>query len=304
MKRTELKKLFEKGRITKSKFIKRMHNAHSALYDYVDLIGSSDISKLEISGSGVVADIGREHVRMLCTQEDERVIPFEILNFGSFEARELEILAGLCKGKGTLFDIGANVGWYSLNLAKRFPALRVFSFEPVPATYKTLRANIALNGLSNIHTFNHGLSDRRGKTSFFVDPSCSGSASAARLTGSRHLTRVVCRVQKLDDFVKRRRVKVDVIKCDVEGAELLVLKGGIQTLERDQPIIFLEMLRKWSAAFGYHPNDIIKLLSNLGYECFVCRGTRLRKFGKVRESTKETNYFFVPGRQRSRLAGN
>ena len=55
-----------------------------------------------------------------------------------------------------------------------------------------------------------------------------------------------------------------------------------------------EMLRKWSAKFNYHPNDIIQLFEEIGYECYVIADNgMLKRFGYVNEETIETNYFFL-----------
>ena len=85
---------------------------------------------------------------------------------------------------------------------------------------------------------------------------------------------------------------MDFIKCDVEGAELFVFQGGVATIRTQQPVIFTEMLRKWSAAFGYHPNDIIALLADAGYHCFTVHDGRLTPFLTMDETTVETNFFF------------
>ncbi len=107
------------------------------------------------------------------------------------------------------------------------------------------------------------------------------------------IQKISCRVKKLDDFVSANNLKVDFIKCDVEGAELFVFQGGIKTIEVNKPIIFTEMLRKWSMHFNYHPNDIIKLLNDLGYRCFTAKGEYLVEFFKMDENTVETNFFFL-----------
>jgi hypothetical protein len=92
--------------------------------------------------------------------------------------------------------------------------------------------------------------------------------------------------------MKNRRVGVDLIKCDVEGAELSVFKGGFKTLQQDRPVIYTEMLRKWSKKFGYHPNDIIELLADAGYLCFAFVGSRLQTIDVVTDDTMATNFFF------------
>ena len=86
---------------------------------------------------------------------------------------------------------------------------------------------------------------------------------------------------------------VDFIKCDVEGAELLVFKGGLNTIKRDKPIIFSEILRKWSAMFNYDPNEIFDLFKSEGYLAFTVNTNVLLPFCRMDESTVETNFFFL-----------
>jgi len=72
-----------------------------------------------------------------------------------------------------------------------------------------------------------------------------------------------------------------------------VFRGALQTLGRDKPVVFTEMLRKWTAKFAYHPNDIIQLFGKLGYACYTVDGVMLRRIDQVTESTIETNFFFL-----------
>ena len=102
-----------------------------------------------------------------------------------------------------------------------------------------------------------------------------------------------CPVVPLDTFIVEHEVKVDFIKCDVEGAELFVFQGGLDTLKRCKPIVFTEMLRKFAAKFNYHPNEIIKLFFGIGYHCFVAQGDKLVEFSLMDEETLETNFFFL-----------
>lgn len=99
--------------------------------------------------------------------------------------------------------------------------------------------------------------------------------------------------------------KVDFIKCDVEGTELFVYEGGKKTIEKYRPIIMSEMLRKWAHKFNYHPNDIINLLTELGYQCFVINeNSNLKKFDKVLEETVETNYYFLHKEKHAYIISN
>ena len=169
----------------------------------------------------------------------------------------------------------------------------IFSFEPIPSTFNFLNENIRLNNLNNIKTFNFGLSDADGSFNFYFDPHLSVNASLANVSGNNEVENITCFVKKLDNFVKGQKIKVDFIKCDVEGAELFVFKGGFDLIKKDYPIIFTEMLRKWTAKFNYHPNDIISFFQNLGYSCFTSSQGHLLHFNIVDENTIETNYFFL-----------
>jgi len=83
---------------------------------------------------------------------------------------------------------------------------------------------------------------------------------------------------------------------------LLVFKGGLKTLERDKPIIFTELLRIWSAKFGYHPDEVIRLLKEHGYRCFSAKEKDvLMEFFVITERTKEKTFFFLHGEKHKEL---
>ena len=102
-----------------------------------------------------------------------------------------------------------------------------------------------------------------------------------------------CKVTTLDEFTEKFSLKLDFIKCDVEGAELLVFKGGEKTIARELPIIFSEILRKYSSKFNYNPNDIFTFFRSLGYRAFTVKEEYLTEFKEMDESTIETNFFFL-----------
>ena len=67
----------------------------------------------------------------------------------------------------------------------------------------------------------------------------------------------------------REEIGVDFLKCDVEGAELKVFQGGLATITSDKPIVFSEILRKWSRKLGYNPNEIFSFFYDLQYRAFT-----------------------------------
>ena len=291
----ELRAAFAAGKITKQEYIDRMHERHAALYEYSAFMRDTGIAEISITGEQVVMTVKGTGIKVFCDPADKRIVPVEILNLGAFEAEEFEMMKRLIREDSTVWDIGANVGWYSINLARAFPKARILAFEPIPSTYQQLLKNIALNDAPNLKTHNFGFSDKAGTLTFYFYPECSGNASTANLSGKASVQTLHCPVKTLDDFAAESGFKMDFIKCDVEGAELFVFKGGTKAIARHQPVIFTEMLRKWSAKFNYHPNELIALIKGLGYRCFATHGGKLAEFSVMDDNTVETNFFFLHG---------
>lgn len=289
----KLKTDYKKGLIIKADYIQEMYKIHQYLFDYSEFIKKTDIKKIKIEDSSVIMTSRASGVKIICPKYDQRIAPMEILNFDNYEKVELEMVLRLMKNGGVFFDVGANIGWYTVNICKLMKDIKVFAFEPIPQTFIYLKKNLEINGIKNVKIYNFGLSDEEKTLTFYYYREGSGNASSANLSASRHVIKIPCLVKKIDDFVEGKKIKIDFIKCDVEGAELFVFRGGIKTINKDKPIISVEMLRKWTAPFNYHPNDTIKLLGNIGYNCYTIINSRLRGFKKMDEQTVETNFIFL-----------
>lgn len=299
----ETKARFLAGEITKAQYIDEMHSNHRCLFDYAAFINATDIATIEITANKVVMISRSSGIKIECDQFNKRIAPLEILNFGAYEHINSEMLFRLIKPGFRVFDIGANIGWYALNIAKVSRSSRVWAFEPVPATFALLKTNIKLNQLDNIVASNIGFSNYVGEAMFYYHFGESDNASAVNLSERADAQTVRCQITTLDEFVVANDVHIDLIKCDVEGAELFVFKGAINTLQQFRPMIFTEMLRKWSAKFHYHPNEIIRLLTELGYRCFRVKANRLVELFSMDESTLDTNFFFLHSAQHSSEIG-
>ena len=291
------------GKLSKQSYIDAMFVDHSVLMEYPEFLKNTNIQTLEISDGQLIATTRDKGIRMLCNAQDKRLIPFETMNFYGYEKEEVEIILRLiqCSASATVFDIGANIGYISLCVAKTFPATRIYAFEPIPSTFEQLCANIKLNTAGKIMPVNHGLSNVAGPVEFFFYPEGSGNASLQELVTIESITKVKTHVKTLDEVVEALGVAPDFIKCDVEGAELLVFQGGKKTFQTIQPIVYTEMLRKWAAKFNYHPNDIIRYFNDFDYECFVIQNNKLQPFRTVTENTEETNYIFLHRQKHAEL---
>ena len=293
-----LRSRYEAGEFSKANYSREIWQLHERLFDYSRFIAGTNVREVAINEEGVIFQLREPDLKLWCTQHDQRHVAIASLNFRGYESDEARMVLRLAKVCETIFDIGANVGFYSIALAKRFPDSTIMAFEPIPATYRELERNLALNSINNVRTFCLGLSDRSCDAPFFFDPSVSGAASGAPLGSEFAETEsLTCPVETLDAFIARVGATPDFIKCDVEGGELAVFRGGAKLFERAKPIIFTEMLRKWSARFGYHPNEIIEFFRNFGYECFVPSGGLLKPFLEMNDQTVETNFFFLHGQR-------
>ncbi|OGP14718.1 MAG: hypothetical protein A2052_03105 [Deltaproteobacteria bacterium GWA2_54_12] len=291
----KLKNEFREGRISKPEYIDRMHEHHRLLFEYAKFIKGTDIKKIEITDDFVIMTSRETDTRIVCDCQDKRIAPIEILNFDDYEKKDFDMILSLVHDGDRVFDIGGNIGWYSINIARAKPNTNVLVFEPIPKTYGYLARNIELNDVKNVEAFNFGFSDVEKEIPFFYYPEGSGNASLANLFGSDSVVQVQACVKCLDAFVKENPPGVDFIKCDVEGAELFVFRGGINAIRKHKPVIFSELLRKWAGKFNYHPNEVIRLLAGEGYRCFTVRGKGLVEFFQMDESSVETNFFFLHG---------
>lgn len=282
------------GAIDKPSFIKAMYEDHHAkLFDYAAYLSKTNIKKIEIEDGRVVMTSRDRGVRIACAEGDFRIAPIETLNFFDYEKAESAMVDKLVADGDNFFDIGANIGWYSINIAVSRRAAKIYCFEPIPKTYEHLKQNLALNSVPNVTAHNFGFSSQNGEFTFYYYPEGSGNASSANVTGRSDVETVQCKVRTLDGYINETGVHVDFIKCDVEGAELLVFQGGIEAISRDRPIVFSEILRKWSAKFNYNPNQIFDLFRQQGYRSFTVKGNYLSEFLGMDESTVETNFFFL-----------
>lgn len=297
MKMKELKEDFVLGKISKQDYIKKMHRIHERLFEYADFMKDTDIAGIEISDNKVIMTSRKNGIKMVCDEDDERLTPIETLNFGEYETEELDFILNyirknVCKGF-TVLDIGGNIGWYSINIARVFPEIDIHTFEPIPRTYGYLKENLKMNGVNNVTANNFGIADEDKELTFYYYREGSGNASLSNLSGREDTEKITVNVIRVDDYVKANKLNVNFIKCDVEGAEYFVFKGAINTLKKQKPVILTEMLRKWAARFDYHPNDMILFFTKLGYNCFTISGKTLKPFTKVDEYTLDTNFIFI-----------
>lgn len=283
------------GSIDRDEYWNAMRDCHTQLADYTTLLKASPVQRIELTADGVRLEL-TDGLRVCWDPTESRTVPTLLLNDGVYELTELLVLVTLAASAQCFIDVGTNIGWYSLNLA-RAGCRTVHAFEPLPNAYAQLVSNIELNDLSDrVYAVQACAGDRRGKTALYR-PEGIGSVAASRRPTcpeeAQHMS--TADVITLDGYVQERQLRrVDLIKVDVEGAELSVLQGAMRVLKRDRPALLIELLPKWAAVYGYHPTDVIKLLTGFDYQGFAVGDLRLRHATRVTDDTAEANFLFLP----------
>jgi FkbM family methyltransferase len=173
--------------------------------------------------------------------ESVRVLPE--YNYVSWNPDEYRAFRDAVKPGMTALDIGANVGAYSLLLGQWVGSTgAVFAFEPAPAARDGLRRHIELNALAGVVRAVPAAVGAAPSNARFVLESTAGEGRLAT-RGDRDATTVEVPVTTIDEFCAREKLTPDFIKIDVEGAELDVLRGARQTIQRTRgrSSLFVEM---------------------------------------------------------------
>jgi FkbM family methyltransferase len=202
---------------------------------------------------------------------------FWLHKLGGGAEPELLHLDEFIAATGTAIDVGANVGFYTYALSRRFK--HVYAFE----INDGITGPIAHYNPGNIELIHCGLSSSEGRARFYI-PVSGGIAQAGwaslyrdNLPGAEKLIERDVRVAPLDDF---KISGVDFIKIDVEGHEIEVLKGAAATIEASRPNVLIELKKE-------HVETVNEWFRNLDY-----KHCRLEDFNDV--PGHRSNHIYVP----------
>lgn len=228
--------------------------AHIGAGDHKDLWALGEID----DGFRLWVDLSDRYVSLPCLRN-------------MFEPVETRIWKTIVKPGHMVVDIGANIGWYTLQAARLVGATgRISCFEPRPLTYAYLTRSIIENGMQHIvRCHNVALADQAGTSKIYWRPGDDNPGHTWLGTQDRagqDVTSAEVAVTTLDDAIDHRHV--DVMKIDVEGAEWRALSGGMNIIRRSMPVIMSEIfpaeLKKQSGVTAF---DFISGMLALGYDC-------------------------------------
>lgn len=187
---------------------------------------------------------------------NDRYLGEALHHYGEYGELELEILLQALRPDDVVVEAGANIGTLTIPLARAVPRGIIYAFEPQRLTFQILSANVALNGLTNVHTRHAALGKVAGKIAVPVlDPMVSQNFGGLSLLGSNQGEPVP--VETIDGLdLKACRL----IKADVQGMELDVIGGASETIKRCRPALYVE---------NEQPNlatELVSLIQGFGYD--------------------------------------
>jgi FkbM family methyltransferase len=209
-----------------------------------------------------------------------------------YEPETVPFFFHLAQKSKVTFDIGAYVGFFSLLAAHANPDGKVYTFEPMPAIYKRLEQNIALNQLSNVETVLGAVGEEEGEAKFFhqniTELPTSSSLSFDFMKDNENIVSTDVKVYQLDAFAAEKNVsEVDLMKIDTESTEPEVLRGGKSLLENNHPHIFCEVLKGRESE-----KPLEEILRPLGYNFYLITPEGLLEKQNIEGHEEYLNYFF------------
>lgn len=234
---------------------------------------------------------------------------------GNWSEPELDLLKIGLKDGETALDIGANYGIYAYHMSRAVgKSGKVYSFEPVPFTFETLKIVARILGFANnVELVEKGCSDENGTIKFSVPVQQSGAYSAGQAyIGERDDDRegketqirwvntkeVEAQVVRLDDFLPETE-NIPFVKADIEGAELLCFRGAEKLFTKHLPTTVCEINPWFLEGFGIQLDELTDFFFDKGYELYFYDNNngrkQLRKVS-VRDVVEDNYVFLHPSR--------
>lgn len=286
----------------------------SDLKNYLELIESgkihfTDIPLLmkkseEFKITQHMKGIGKEPIRtkdniMMYLNPKDKAVSYFLSKENVWEPFETEIMKKFFKSNTVFIDIGAHIGYYSLLCASIAKQGKVFAFEPVKENFEILKKNAQVNNFKNIIISENAISDTdSSKLLYLSNENNTGdnrffSDNFREIPENRLELKVKC--VTLDQFLVDYNIKPNIIKMDIQGAELLALKGMKKTLDNiTKLVVFTEFWPRGIVANSGSPLGFLDLLSHHGFEIYEINSVQkkiLKKSTKqlVEENNDESN---------------
>ena len=217
-----------------------------------------------------------------------------------FEQGERKFVENFLRPGMVVLDVGAHHGIYTLLASKKVgPKGLVFSFEPSPRELRRLKLNLIINCCRNVRVEPSAVGSTKGTADLFVCSDQNTGLNSLRPPAIQEQTRkITVPMTTLDDYISQHGIDIDLLKIDVEGGELEVLKGAARTLHSKPPhAIMCEVQDVRTRPWGYRADEICDLLEANDYQLYsVTIDGTLEPFPRKEEH--EENLIAIP-RKRS-----
>ena len=244
----------------------------------------------DINGIDIVAPIQNDG--LVCLVNTKDIIGWKIFFFGEYELGTNRILKKHLKEDFTVIEAGANIGSETLIISKLLTKGKIYCFEPNPIVFERLKINISINELNNVAVYDIALGESDEPVHFNIYPKgfCNQGMSSKYLDTPQ--TKKITVVQKtLDSFVIDNNIRsVDFIKMDIQGAEIDLIKGSIETIKNFRPAILTEADHYFSDI-----KVLYEMISSFGYDIYLINDQDTRKINSVNE-VKDGNWLAFPAK--------
>jgi len=226
-------------------------------------------------------------------------LPFDLTQNMAYDRQTKAIIKRVCSESSNTIDVGCHKGEILDLILQSSPKGQHFGFEPIPDLYHNLALKYQEHSM--IHIYDYALSNEKGETTFnyvVSNPAYSGLKKRKYDRPNEEDTQITVKKIKLDDVIPSY-VPIDLIKIDVEGAELGVLQGAVKTIKASLPTIIFEHGLGAADIYGTQPEMIFDLLAHeCGLQIYLMKdwlrgSASLSRAEFARQFYESTNYYFV-----------
>src|SRR5665213_702028 len=233
------------------------HKLSFRLHKLLPIFGITGIQKVQVPGMPE---------RFMYVRAEDGGVAHQLIVYQEYEPYESKLVREYLKPGMTVYNIGANLGYYTLLASECVGAEgKVYAFEPAPENFELLRRTISENGGANIELFPSAVSDRSGTATLSISATNSGDHQL-RTDASRDHIQVP--TLSIDDFILQGHPVPNAIIMDVQSAELDVLRGAETLLRSNAPLVLFTEF--WQAGLNErHPNgarEMLDILERAGFQ--------------------------------------
>lgn len=225
--------------------------------------------------------------------------------FGAYELPTVRFMRSYLKDGDVAIDVGGQIGYLSIIMATSANRhVQVVSFEPEPGNINSFKQNIELNTLENVTLVEKAVSDHAGKIKLYLSSDRNaGTHSTVFVEGNVSEEFVEIDAVTIDDEVSSRGIdRVDLIKIDVEGGEIDVIRGSVKTLMSFQPVVITELGDALQKARGFSTDEFKLFMEDHGYNCYTILNDGTLRSTAVGDFHLMDNVVFVPTTRLSRVS--